>query len=317
MHGLHPVPSEYSDRSMMSPPNFIVSSDYQSVMANSAFHRMPAPELLTYGSDEFISVASAISEATSIGHEMRRDDDVSITLKAKIASHPRYHSLLQAYIDCQKVGAPQYISGLLDEIVRQIDKENIASSFIGADPELDDFMEAYCNILGKYKSDLSRPFNEATSFLNRMESQLSSLCTGTCVKTASNDGAISSDDEYSIGEAEIQNTHNKDEESDLKDKLLRRFGSHIGSLKMEFSKKKKGGKLPREARKALLEWWNAHCKWPYPTEADKICLAEMTGLDPRQINNWFINQRKRHWKPSENMQFALMDNLSGQFFADE
>lgn len=52
-------------------------------------------------------------------------------------------------------------------------------------------------------------------------------------------------------------------------------------------------------------------------EADKIALAETTGLDQKQINNWFINQRKRHWKPSENMQFAVMDSHSGPFFTDE
>lgn len=36
----------------------------------------------------------------------------------------------------------------------------------------------------------------------------------------------------------------------------------------------------------------------------------MTGLDQKQINNWFINQRKRHWKPSEDMRFALMEGVS-------
>lgn len=36
-------------------------------------------------------------------------------------------------------------------------------------------------------------------------------------------------------------------------------------------------------------------------------LSEMTGLDQKQINNWFINQRKRHWKPSEDMRFAIME----------
>ncbi|KAF5443116.1 hypothetical protein F2P56_035704 [Juglans regia] len=116
---------------------------------------------------------------------------------------------------------------------------------------------------------------------------------------------------------ENQDSKQRVEDQDLKNRLLRRFGSHIGSLKLEFSKKKKKGKLPREARQALLQWWNVHYKWPYPTEADKIALAESTGLDQKQINNWFINQRKRHWKPSENMQFAVMDNLSGQFFADD
>lgn len=52
-------------------------------------------------------------------------------------------------------------------------------------------------------------------------------------------------------------------------------------------------------------------------EADKNLLAETTGLDQKQINNWFINQRKRHWKPSEDMQLAVMDSLSGQFYTTD
>lgn len=43
-----------------------------------------------------------------------------------------------------------------------------------------------------------------------------------------------------------------------------------------------------------------------------MALAEATGLDQKQINNWFINQRKRHWKPSEDMQFMVMDGLHPQ-----
>ena len=52
-------------------------------------------------------------------------------------------------------------------------------------------------------------------------------------------------------------------------------------------------------------------------EADKVALAESTGLEPKQINNWFINQRKRHWKPSENMQVAFVDSLYGPFFTND
>ncbi|KAL2903301.1 Homeobox protein knotted-1-like 6 [Bienertia sinuspersici] len=132
------------------------------------------------------------------------------------------------------------------------------------------------------------------------------------------EGAVSSDEDCSGGEIDVQDLQPKDEERDLKDQLLRRFGSHISNLKLEFSKKKKKGKLPREARQLLFEWWNAHYNLvAIVLEADKIALAEMTGLDQRQINNWFINQRKRHWKPSENMQYALMDNFSGQYFTDD
>ncbi|KAL2233635.1 UNVERIFIED_CONTAM: Homeobox protein knotted-1-like 6 [Sesamum indicum] len=131
------------------------------------------------------------------------------------------------------------------------------------------------------------------------------------------DGGLSSDEELSGGETEMQDSPMKTEDRELKDRLLRRYGSHINSLKLEFSKKKKKGKLPKEARQTLLEWWNVHYKWPYPTEADKISLAETTGLDQKQINNWFINQRKRHWKPSENMHLAIMDNLSGHYLMED
>ncbi|KAE8716554.1 Homeobox protein knotted-1-like 2 [Hibiscus syriacus] len=132
------------------------------------------------------------------------------------------------------------------------------------------------------------------------------------------EGGASSDEDGSGEEVEVHVGQSRSEDRGLKDRLLQRFGSHISSLKLEFlKKKKKKGKLPREARQMLLEWWNVHYKWPYPTEADKIALAVSTGLDQKQINNWFINQRKRHWKPSESMQFAVMDNLSGQFFSEE
>ena len=47
-------------------------------------------------------------------------------------------------------------------------------------------------------------------------------------------------------------------------------------------------------------------------ETEKLALAETTGLDQKQINNWFINQRKRHWKPaSEDMPFAMVEAAGG------
>ncbi|KMS97398.1 hypothetical protein BVRB_6g155470 [Beta vulgaris subsp. vulgaris] len=333
LYGLHPTSGDYSDKALMSPDNLILPSDYHSLIMNSG-----NTAAVRFGSDELIS-ATCISESASITPDMPPDDNTSTSIKAKIASHPHYPRLLQAYIDCHKVGAPPEIANILEEIKQENDmyRRDFGSlrTCLGTDPELDEFMETYCEILDKYKSDLSRPFDEATNFLNKIETQLRNLCKGAFVKTASagdsetrrdssqeqgsleDEGVVSSDEDYSGGEIDVQDLQPKDEERDLKDQLLRRFGSHISSLKLEFSKKKKKGKLPREARQMLFEWWNAHYKWPYPTEADKIALAEMTGLDQRQINNWFINQRKRHWKPSENMQYALMENFSGQYFTDD
>ncbi|XWS34759.1 hypothetical protein CRYUN_Cryun21dG0065100 [Craigia yunnanensis] len=308
MYGFHSI-EEYADKALMSPENLILPSDYQAWLCSSG--RVPM-----FGSDE---LASAISEAASITPEIQREENMSSVIKDKIASHPSYPRLLEAYIDCQKVGAPPEIASILDEILRENDvsKRDIVPTCLGADPELDEFMETYCDMLVKYKSDLSRPFDEATTFLNKIEMQLRNLCTGASIRGPSDEGAVSSDEDLSGGEVDAQEGQPRSEDRGLKDRLLRRFGSHINTLKLEFSKKKKKGKLPREARQKLLEWWNVHYKWPYPTEADKIALAETTGLDQKQINNWFINQRKRHWKPSESMQFAVMDNLSGQFYTED
>ncbi|KAF5746585.1 homeobox protein knotted-1-like 6 [Tripterygium wilfordii] len=326
MYGLPPT-GGYSDEPLMTPDNLILPSDYHSLLASSDGFRDRIP---LFGSDELLSAAaSAISESASITPEIRqqqqqelrqREGDTSFSIiKAKIASHPSYPRLLHAYIDCQKVGAPPEIACLLDQIRRENDlcKQDIASTCLGDDPELDEFMETYYKMLTKYKSDLARPFDEATTFMNKIEMQLRNLCTGATIRSFSDEGDISSDEDFSGGEVDVQESQVRGEDRDLKDKLLRRFGSHIGPLKLEFSKKKKKGKLPKEATQTLLEWWNAHYKWPYPTEADKIFLAETTGLDQKQINNWFINQRKRHWKPSENMHFSVLDNLSGQFFSTD
>ncbi|KAJ1418289.1 Homeobox-like domain superfamily [Sesbania bispinosa] len=104
------------------------------------------------------------------------------------------------------------------------------------------------------------------------------------------------------------------EVQELKDNLQRRYSGYISNLKHEFSKNKKKEKLPKEAKQILLTWWNIHLKWPYPTDADKVALAEWTGLDQKQVNNWFINQRKRHWKPTNEMQAAVLDGLYGPLY---
>ncbi|XP_028769945.1 homeobox protein knotted-1-like 6 [Neltuma alba] len=267
-----------------------------------------------------ISSSSAVDAPSSLMVKVQRvearldeDEQDSKKLRAKIFCHPLYPKLLDAYIDCQKVGAPPEMVKLFDELGLENGDLCQRSTYLGADPELDEFMETYCDLLVKHKSDLSKPFDEATAFLNDMEMQLNSLCNGPPRNCNSDEGTGSSDDDTSREEKEENESKRIIEDRELKDKLLRRYSGYIIGLKHEFSKKKKKEKLPKEARQILLAWWNIHFKWPYPTEADKVALAEWTGLDQKQINNWFINQRKRHWKPAEEMQAAVLDGLYGPF----
>ncbi|XP_025795147.1 homeobox protein knotted-1-like 12 isoform X4 [Panicum hallii] len=224
-------------------------------------------------------------------------------IKAKIMSHPQYSALVAAYLDCQKVGAPPDVSDRLSAMAAKLDAQPGPSRRrrepARADPELDQFMEAYCNMLVKYQEELARPIQEAAEFFKSMERQLDSIT-----------GAGSSEDDQDGSCPEEIDPFAEDKE--LKHQLLRKYGGYLGGLRQEFSKRKKKGKLPKEARQKLLHWWELHYKWPYPSETEKLALAETTGLDQKQINNWFINQRKRHWKPtSEDMPFAMMEAAGG------
>lgn len=106
MYGFHSA-GDYSDKAvlMMSPDNLMFPSDYQALLCSSAGDNRVSD---VFGSDELLSAAASAlsSEAASIAPEIRRrnDDNVSISvIKSKIACHPSYPRLLQAYIDCQKV----------------------------------------------------------------------------------------------------------------------------------------------------------------------------------------------------------------------
>lgn len=52
---------------------------------------------------------------------------------------------------------------------------------------------------------------------------------------------------------------------ELKEMLQRKYSGYLTTLRKNFIKKRKKGKLPKDARSALLDWWNTHLTWPYPT----------------------------------------------------
>ena len=69
------------------------------------------------------------------------------------------------------------------------------------------------------------------------------------------------------------------------------------------SKNGSGGKsrreLPSGAVATLKAWLLApeHFTHPYPTPQDQVMLMQKTGIDKKQLKNWFTNARRRIWKP--------------------
>lgn len=102
----------------------------------------------------------------------------------------------------------------------------------------------------------------------------------SCSIWLTDEAAWSSEDDFSAGDTGTHECNQKSEDRELKDKLLHKYSGYITSLKHEFSKKTKKGKLPREARQMLLDWWTMHYKWPYPTVvvSSNHCILESRKL---------------------------------------
>lgn len=93
-------------------------------------------------------------------------------------------------------------------------------------------------------------------------------------------GSSEEDQDGSGGETELPEIDPRAEDRELKHHLLKKYSGYLSSLKQELSKKKKKGKLPKEARQKLLSWWELHYKWPYPSVCCKLVAL---------IKNGYIN----------------------------
>ena len=194
----------------------------------------------------------------------------------------------------------------------------------GAD--LDEFMDRVTNELTAYAEELNACFDEVVDACRDAEARVAKLAVKTqnalnvsdvskkSVKAVKHepkdddddesDESDPSDDDDDESAAWVRRRKRKcakesktvdTREDDLRKSLKRKYASSILALKDEFLKKTKKGKLPASSTDALKEWWLANLLWPYPSEDAKKALMRLATLNQTQINNWFINQRKRHW----------------------
>ncbi|XP_010533731.1 PREDICTED: homeobox protein HD1 [Tarenaya hassleriana] len=254
-------------------------------------------------------------------------------LKAEIATHPMYEQLLAAHVACLRVATPidqlPSIDSQLSQshhLLRSYAAMAAASSSLSSSHhdrhELDNFLAQYLIVLCSFKEQLQQHVRvhavEAVMACREIENNLHAL-TGTTLGEGS--GATMSDDEDElkmdfssensgggggdIGHdmmgfgpllpTESERSLMERVRQELKIELKQGFKSRIEDVREEILRKRRAGKLPGDTTTVLKNWWQLHAKWPYPTEDDKAKLVEETGLQLKQINNWFINQRKRNW----------------------
>ncbi|KAJ4712927.1 putative Homeobox protein knotted-1 [Melia azedarach] len=250
--------------------------------------------------------------------------DQSRQLKAEIATHPLYEQLLAAHVSCLRVATPIDQLPLIDAQLSQSHHilRSYANHHHSLSPherqELDNFLAQYLIVLCTFKEQLQQHVRvhavEAVMACREIENTLQAL---TGVSLSEGTGATMSDEEdeiqmdFSLDQSgsdshdlmgfgpllptESERSLMERVRQELKIELKQGFKSRIEDVREEILRKRRAGKLPGDTTTVLKNWWQQHSKWPYPTEDDKAKLVEETGLQLKQINNWFINQRKRNW----------------------
>jgi CRISPR/Cas system CMR-associated protein Cmr1 (group 7 of RAMP superfamily) len=88
----------------------------------------------------------------------------------------------------------------------------------------------------------------------------------------------------------------------MNENALPEDGQNYISQQKDKTKKlsKKKQIFTRDQRHILKKWFISHADNPYLKDHSKLELSQKTGLQPRQISNWFTNVRKRIWQPIKN-----------------
>ncbi|KAI3948916.1 hypothetical protein MKW92_013595 [Papaver armeniacum] len=232
--------------------------------------------------------------------QQQHHEDESRMLKTEIASHPLYEQLLSAHVGCLRVATPIDHLPLIDS---QLSQSHHVLRFYASQhqnqhhrlspherQELDNFLAQYLLVLCSFKEQLQQHVRvhavEAVMACREIEQSFQAL-TGVEGHDMTGFGPLLP--------TESERTLMERVREELKIELKQGFRSRIEDVREEILRKRRAGKLPGDTTSVLKNWWQQHAKWPYPTEDDKAKLVEETGLQLKQINNWFINQRKRNW----------------------
>ncbi|KAF2317107.1 hypothetical protein GH714_011817 [Hevea brasiliensis] len=225
--------------------------------------------------------------------------------KAEILGHPLYEQLLAAHVACLRIATPVDQLARIDTQLAQSQEVVAKYSVLGNgqvvdQKELDQFMTQYVLLLCSFKDQLQQHVRvhamEAVMACWELEQSLQSL-TGASLGEGT--GATMSDDDDDQADSDANLYDGSLDGPDCMGfgplVLTEGYKEKIVDIREEILRKRRAGKLPGDTTSLLKAWWQSHSKWPYPTEEDKARLVQETGLQLKQINNWFINQRKRNW----------------------
>ena len=215
--------------------------------------------------------------------------------------HELYSRLVEAHFDVRRLAESAADSAVLEsyrlEVMKEIrslmlsENSHFNRALASQDARINNFMISYYKSITNLRSEYRTALAQARDICAKLESEMMSVCK-EALELLEQSGSEAS---FGLSVDDMLGTVDHKNPSDLEEYLLGKFSKDIIKLKDQFTRQKKKGKLPKPATTALKTWWDQHIVWPYPGEEKKREFCKTTGLTPTQVNNWFINQRKRHW----------------------
>jgi hypothetical protein len=99
-------------------------------------------------------------------------------------------------------------------------------------------------------------------------------------------------------------THSsRHDDSDMRSKNLHSITAGVAITnppkKRKLQGRRRPNSLPCDVVDYLKEWLMSpeHINHPYPSESEKARMVADTGIQMKRLNNWFVNNRIRFWKP--------------------
>ena len=316
---------QFGDNNNSNNNNFLNLHNNSGAVSNDSMIAAAATAISHESADRNGGGGDLVAESEVGGGDQGVVNWQNARCKAEILAHPLYEQLLSAHVSCLRIATPVDQLPRIDAQLAQ--SQHVVAKYsalghgnqgmVGDEKELDQFMTHYVLLLCSFKEQLQQHVRvhamEAVMACWEIEQSLQSL---TGVSPGEGTGATMSDDDddqldsdtnlfdgsldgpESMGfglPTESERSLMERVRQELKHELKQGYKEKIVDIREEILRKRRAGKLPGDTTSVLKSWWQTHAKWPYPTEEDKARLVQETGLQLKQINNWFINQRKRNW----------------------
>ncbi|KAM9847080.1 homeobox protein PKNOX2 isoform 4-T4 [Aulostomus maculatus] len=202
--------------------------------------------------------------------------------KRAVYRHPLFPLLALLFEKCEQAtqGSECITSASFDvdieNFVHQQEREH--KPFFSEDPELDNLMVKAIQVLRIHLLELEKVNELCKDFCNRYI---------TCLKTKMHSDNLLRND---LG-GPYSPTHTS--------LSMQQVNVDLSALLDSEDKKSKNkrGVLPKQATNIMRSWLFQHLMHPYPTEDEKRQIAAQTNLTLLQVNNWFINARRRILQP--------------------